>query len=160
MNYEEIEVDDTIELEFSNPPVRLETAVTQPPHVTWASRAGEWLNSLRHQARAIIAAKLAALFSLGVAAGLVYGWIIDPVQWTGATLSQMPDPTKIVLVESLADLTAYNPNSLRLAQVSTQWDAAEMAYIACWLRSQGDDDAAGARFEYVAVRLTGANCDQ
>lgn len=125
-------------------------------------RIREWVDGVRNDARAILIAKRVAFVvtftTLGFCGGLVYGWIVDPVEWTGATLSTMEADTKTALVQTLGDLTAYDPNNIRFAQVAAHWDVAEISSIACGLAAGSDDENDKARYTYLAYRLMGDDC--
>lgn len=136
----------------------------KPLRMVWlaAPRQGsrrwrEWLEQLRRSARAKIAAWVLAGTGLGLAAGLVIGWIIWPVEWTNVPYAWLEPQRQTAVIETLTDLYAYNQNSNAIMRVAGEWPQA--AGLACQLAAQESDPIRTIQYIGLAHRLNGRGCE-
>lgn len=99
----------------------------------------------------------AVCLMLGIAVGLYYGWIVDPVEWTGMTYQHLSPEDKAVLVELASDLNAYDLNSPAVKRLRAQWG--ELDDLACLVAGQQVDLNERARLTYLAYRINQTGCE-
>jgi len=96
-------------------------------------------------------------FAIGATVGLCWlGWYVFPVEWTGGSYTDLRDSDKIVVIEVMADLNAYDPQTPQVMKVSRDWR--EMSDWACALARQEADPAQRARLVSLAYRQNGYGC--
>ena len=104
-------------------------------------------------------AKTAVLisFSIGAAIGLCWlGWYVFPVEWTGGSYTDLRDEDKIAVIEVMADLNAYDPQTPQVMKIGRYWP--EMSDWACAIARQEADPAQRARLGSLAWRQNGYGC--
>ncbi len=100
---------------------------------------------------------VAISFSIGAVIGLVWlGWYVFPVEWTGGSYADLRDSDKIALIEVMADLNAYDPQTPQVMKIGRGWQ--EMSDWACALARQEADPAQRARLNSLAYRQNGEGC--
>lgn len=76
--------------------------------------------------------KIAIVFLVfGICLGLLWGWVIDPVEYTGAGYADLTPEDKGVLVQIASDLNAYDQNSPAVQQLRQKWP--ELDQLACFV---------------------------
>jgi len=97
-------------------------------------------------------------FLVGWAIGLfLFGWVIWPVNYTGAGPQDLSEPHQQVYLTALADLYAFDSNIGRVEQALSGWPEADQAI--CQLATQSTDPAAAARFNALAaIQNGGVGC--
>lgn len=116
----------------------------------------EWLDALRQSARAKIAAWLLAGAGIGLAAGLAAGWLLWPVEWTNISYTNLEPQRQTAVIETLADLYAYNQESNAIMRIAGEWP--EAAGLACDLASHETDRIRQIQYIGLAYRLNGEGC--
>ena len=108
-------------------------------------------NSGRYILVAIVA------FLLGWAIGLfLFGWVIWPVEYTGAGPQDLTEQDQQVYLIALADLYAFDSNMGRVQQALGNWPEADQTI--CQLANTSVDPAAAARYNALAAVLNGTGC--
>lgn len=108
-------------------------------------------NSGRYILVAIVA------FLLGWAIGLfLFGWVIWPVEYTGAGPQDLTEQHQQVYLTALADLYAFDSNMGRVQQALGDWPDADQAI--CQLGNTSADPAAAARYNALAAVQNGTGC--
>ncbi len=96
-------------------------------------------------------------FFLGWAIGLfLFGWVIWPVEYTGAGPQDLTAEHQEIYLTALADLYAFDNNMGRVQQALEGWPEADQAI--CQLANQSTDPAAAARYNALAGVLNGTGC--
>ena len=96
---------------------------------------------------------------LGFVIGLLYGWVIDPVEWTGAGPGDMEQVEQDVYLQTIADAYSLQPgNTALVTRALASWPDAVTAI--CDLRnSRTADPAAQERLDAIAmVQSGGQSC--
>lgn len=108
-----------------------------------------------YQRRTVITAAIA--FLVGWAIGLfVFGWILTPVEYTGAGPQHLFDEDQDQYLIALADLYAFDNNGTRVQQALGDWNDAPAAI--CQLAGESVDPAQAARLNSLAAALNGLGC--
>lgn len=96
-------------------------------------------------------------FLLGWAIGLfLFGWVIWPVEYTGAGPQDLAEQHQQINLTALADLYAFDSNMGRVQQALSGWPEADQAI--CQLANTSTDPAEAARFNALAAVLNGTGC--
>jgi hypothetical protein len=101
-----------------------------------------------------------ALFFLtcGVSIGLVYAWVINPVQYTGASYADLTPEDKGVLVQIASDLNAYDQNSPAVQQLRQKWP--ELDQLACFVvQNQPVAEDEKIRLVSLAYKINQKGCE-
>lgn len=96
---------------------------------------------------------------IGFVIGLTYGWVIDPVEWTGAGPGDMEQVEQDVYLQTIADAYSLQPgNTVLVTRALSTWPDASTAI--CDLRNNRTaDPAAQQRLDAIAMVLTnGQSC--
>lgn len=93
----------------------------------------------------------------GLAIGIYYAWMVNPVEWTGFSYEYLTPEEKGVIVQMASDLNAYNPESLAVQQLRHDWG--ELDGLACFLADQETNEAEQARLVYLAFRVNDRGCE-
>jgi hypothetical protein len=68
---------------------------------------------------------------IGICLGLIYGWVINPVEWTGMTYIHLSPEDKGLLLQLASDTAAYDPNNSNVMQLRQRWP--ELDDLACFV---------------------------
>jgi hypothetical protein len=98
---------------------------------------------------------VAAAFIGGLILGLIFAWLVWPVEWTDATPAQLDPAYQEVYVNMTAELYSLNGNADMVQQALGGWGG---DVVACNLASTTADAAERARLEAVATVTNGAGC--
>ena len=98
---------------------------------------------------------VAAAFFGGLILGLIFAWLVWPVEWTDATPAQLDPAYQETYVKMTAELYSLNGNSEMVQQALGGWGG---DVVACSLASTTADPAERARLEAVATVTNGAGC--
>jgi hypothetical protein len=98
---------------------------------------------------------VAAAFIGGLILGLIFAWLVWPVEWTNATPAQLDPAYQEVYVKMSAELYSLNGNAEMVQQALGGWGG---DVVACNLASTTADAAERARLEAVATVTNGAGC--
>lgn len=97
----------------------------------------------------------AAAFIGGLIIGLLFAWLIWPVEWTDATPGQLSEPYQQAYVTMVAELYSLNGDAQMVQTALGGWGGDQ---VACEVAQTTADAAAQARFEAVAMVTNGAGC--
>ena len=98
---------------------------------------------------------VAAVFIGGLVLGLIFAWVVWPVEWTNATPAQLDPAYQEIYVKMTAELYSLNGNAEMVEQALSGWGG---DVVACELASTTADSAERARLEAVATVANGAGC--
>jgi hypothetical protein len=98
---------------------------------------------------------VAAAFAGGLIIGLIFAWLVWPVEWTDATPGQLSQPYQEAYVKMTAELYSLNGNAEMVQQALGGWGG---DVVACQLAATSADSAERARLEAVATVTNGAGC--
>lgn len=98
---------------------------------------------------------VAVAFIVGLVIGLIFAWLIWPVEWTDATPAQLSEPYQEAWVRATAELYAFNNNAQMVTQSLGGWGG---DVVACQLAATSTDPAERARLEAVATLTNGTGC--
>jgi hypothetical protein len=98
---------------------------------------------------------VAAAFIGGLILGLIFAWLVWPVEWTNATPAQLDPAYQEAYVKMTAELYSLNGNAETVQQALGGWGG---DVVACNLASATADPAERARLEAVATVTNGAGC--
>ncbi len=98
---------------------------------------------------------VAAAFIVGLIIGLIFAWLIWPVEWTDATPAQLSEPYQEAWVSMTAELYSLNGNAEMVNQSLSGWGGEA---VACEVAAVTADPAARARLEAVAAVVNPAGC--
>ncbi len=98
---------------------------------------------------------VAAAFIVGLIIGLIFAWLIWPVEWTDATPGQLSQPYQEAYVKMTAELYSLNGNAEMVQQALGGWGG---DVVACQAAASSPDPAERARLEAVATVTNGAGC--
>lgn len=91
---------------------------------------------------------------IGFVIGLTYGWVIDPVEWTGAGPGDMDEAEQDIYLQTIADAYSLQPGNTGLVtRALASWSDATADI--CDLRSRTADPAAQERLDAIAIVQTG-----
>ena len=68
---------------------------------------------------------------IGICLGLIYGWIIDPVEWQGMTYTHLSPEDKGLLLQLASDTAAYDPSNTAVMELRQRWP--ELDNLACFV---------------------------
>ena len=91
----------------------------------------------------------------GFILGLVWGWVIAPVEWTGAGPQDLAPAARDQYIYNVADLYSQDLNQGRVLQSLELWDDANATI--CWLAANEADTAAQDRLLAIAAIKSGNN---
>jgi hypothetical protein len=94
---------------------------------------------------------------IGFVIGLTWGWVIDPVEWTGAGPGDMEQAEQDIYLQTIADAYSFQPGNNELVNraLATWPDAANAI---CDLRGRTADPAAQERLNAIALVRSGQPC--
>jgi hypothetical protein len=96
-------------------------------------------------------------FIFGWAIGLfLFGWLLWPVEYTGAKPKDMTDSDRQTYLIAMADLYAYQGNQERMQQTFSDWPEAEQEI--CKLYNETTDSDEALRLNALAQTLSGSGC--
>ena len=96
---------------------------------------------------------------IGVIFGLTYGWVINPVEWTGMSYTELTPADKGLLIQVASDLHAYNPDSQQVQELRTRWP--ELDELACFAaKNQVTDNAEKTRLVSLAYKINQKGCEK
>ena len=98
---------------------------------------------------------LAAALIVGLIIGLIFAWLIWPVEWTDATPGQLSQPYQEAYVKMTAELYSLTGNAEMVNQALGGWGG---DVVACQLVPAAADQAEAQRLEAVATVANGAGC--
>ncbi len=98
---------------------------------------------------------VAAAFIGGLILGLIFAWLVWPVEWTDATPAQLSEPYQDIYVKMTAELYSLNGNSAMVEQALGGWGG---DVAACNLAAESADPAEQARLQAAATVVNGAGC--
>ncbi len=98
---------------------------------------------------------VAAAFVGGLILGLIFAWLVWPVEWTDATPAQLSEPYQESYVKMTAELYSLNGNSAMVEQALGGWGG---DVVACNLAAATADPAEQARLQAAATVVNGAGC--
>jgi len=108
-----------------------------------------------NQGRYILVGVIA--FIVGWAIGLfLFGWLIWPVEYTGAKPQDLADSAQQTYLVAMADLYAYQGNQERMQQTFADWPDADQAI--CNLYNETADPDEALRLNALAQALNGNGC--
>ena len=94
----------------------------------------------------------------GIALGLYYGWVINPVEWTNITYSNLQPADKALLLDLATDLSVYDANNAALVDLQNRWS--EVDELACYVANNGQVDAEEQiKLTYLAYRINQKGCE-
>lgn len=109
-----------------------------------------------------IVQKRPVLITLGALAGLLLGlligWVIWPVQYTGAGPQHLHERDQQNYLSALAGLYAFENNQARIIEALGRWDEADEAICELAVQFQAADPAEAARLNAMAIVLNGIGC--
>src|SRR5688572_11993171 len=82
---------------------------------------------------------------VGLVLGLVYAWVIDPAEYTGAGPQDMLDTYQEAYLRNLADYYAYSGDQARVTGSLSIWPEAPAKICEMAATAQGTDPADAAR---------------
>ena len=103
--------------------------------------------------------ELSVLITLivGFALGLIWGWFVDPVEWTGARVQELAPANQAVYLQTIADAYSHDPgNTAIVTDALGNWPEASTAI--CNLRTQTADPADQERLNAIAAVHSGQAC--
>jgi hypothetical protein len=102
--------------------------------------------------------KIAVIFLvIGICLGLIYGWVINPVRYTGATYEHLLPEDKGLLIQMSSDLNAYNPDNPHVLDLRTRWP--ELDDLACFVaQNQVADEDEKIRLVSLAYKINQRGC--
>lgn len=93
---------------------------------------------------------------IGIIFGLIYGWIIDPVEWTGGTYQHLTIEDKALLVDVAVDLNVYDANNPALVELQRRWP--ELDSLACFVASGDVSEDERIKLYYLARQINETGC--
>jgi hypothetical protein len=149
----EYRVQDSTDQTISRPTTEAaapDVQTNRPSHQSYWSDFIAWIRALDRQAAAFG-------FVAGLIIGLpILGWWLWPVVWVNAGFQDLEPSRQTILVETMADLSAYSPATNRITQIIHGWEDADQ--IACNLASQETDQSERIRLLALAYRINGVGC--
>lgn len=97
-----------------------------------------------------------AFIIIGIVFGLIYGWIIDPVEWTGGTYQHLTIEDKALLVDVAVDLNVYDANNPALVELQRRWP--ELDSLACFVASGDVSEDEKIKLYYLAKQINETGC--
>ena len=94
---------------------------------------------------------------IGIIFGLIYGWIIDPVEWTGGTYQHLTIEDKALLVEVATDLNVYDASNPALVELQRRWP--ELDSLACFVASGDVSEDEKIKLYYLARQINQKGCE-
>ncbi len=98
---------------------------------------------------------VAAAFIGGLILGLIFAWLVWPVEWTNATPAQLDPAYQEAYVKMTAELYSLNGNAEMVEKALGGWGG---DVVACNLAATTADTAERARLEAVAMVSNGTGC--
>ncbi|MCA9932710.1 MAG: hypothetical protein H6662_20270 [Ardenticatenaceae bacterium] len=93
---------------------------------------------------------------LGFVLGLVWGWFIDPVEWSGAGLQDMAEADQARYLGLVADTFAQEGNVQKVQDALAGWSQVDQRI--CQVRSQSLDAIEQDRLNAIAAVMNGQGC--
>lgn len=103
--------------------------------------------------------ELSVLITLvvGFVLGLIWGWVIDPVEWTGAGARDLAPAEQDTYLQTIADAYSLQPGNTNIVTNALgNWP--EAANAICDLRGRTADPAAQERLNAIAAVQSGQAC--
>lgn len=94
---------------------------------------------------------------IGIIFGLIYGWIVDPVEYVGATYQHLTIEDKALLVEVATDLNVYDASNPALLELQRRWP--ELDSLACFVASGDVSEDEKIKLYYLAKQINGGGCE-
>lgn len=94
----------------------------------------------------------------GIALGLYYGWMINPVEWTNITYQNLQSADKALLLDLATDLSVYDANNPALVDLQNRWS--EVDELACYVANSGQvDTEQQIKLTYLAYKINQKGCE-
>ena len=94
----------------------------------------------------------------GIGIGLYYGWVINPVEWTNITYSNLQPSDKALLLDLATDLSVYDANNPALVDLQNRWS--EVDELACYVANSGQvSNEDEIKLTYLAYRINQKGCE-
>lgn len=93
---------------------------------------------------------------IGIICGLIYGWLINPVEWTGGTYQHLTIEDKALLVDVAVDLNVYDANNPALVELQRRWP--ELDSLACFVASGDVSEDERIKLYYLARQINETGC--
>ena len=99
-----------------------------------------------------------AFVTIGIVLGLIYGWVIDPVEWTGGTYEHLTLEDKALLIQVATDLNVYDATNPALAELQRRWP--EIDELACFVATHGNvNESEKIELVYLAKQVNQRGCE-
>ena len=99
-----------------------------------------------------------AFVTIGIILGLIYGWVIDPVEWTGGTYEHLTLEDKALLIQVATDLNVYDMSNPALAELQRRWP--EIDELACFVAAHGNvNESEKIELVYLAKQVNQRGCE-
>jgi hypothetical protein len=95
-------------------------------------------------------------FIVGIILGILYAWVLNPVQYTGAGPQDLLDPYQEAYLRNLADYYAYSGDQARVTSSLSIWPEAPAKL--CQMAGAASDPADAARLTALAAVINGTGC--
>ena len=100
----------------------------------------------------------AAFVVIGIILGLIYGWVIDPVEWTGGTYEHLTLEDKALLIQVATDLNVYDAFNPALVELQRRWP--EIDELACFVAAHGNvNESEKIELVYLAKQVNQRGCE-
>ena len=96
-----------------------------------------------------------AAFIGGLIIGLIFAWLVWPVEWTDAAPAQLSEEHQQAFVKMTSELYAFNNNQAMIQQALGGWGG---DVVACEMSATTADEAERARLELAAAAVNGVGC--
>jgi hypothetical protein len=95
---------------------------------------------------------------IGIICGLIYGWLINPVEWTGGTYQHLTIEDKALLIQVATDLNVYDATNPALAELQRRWP--EIDELACFVAAHGNvNESEKIELVYLAKQVNQQGCN-
>lgn len=160
-------IEETAMLPVSEQPTeefrRRPSDVEETAQASWSGWAGAGLDRMaglmrrnpRRAAKLTITSVVLALLAGYLIGLIIFGWWLWPVEWTGATIANLPQVEQERYVTAVAELFSYDRNEWRARFYLAHWHG---DVVACDLAQKAQDFPTRARFESVAFAVNGQGC--
>jgi hypothetical protein len=99
-----------------------------------------------------------AFLVIGICLGLIWGWVIDPVEWTGMSYTELTPEDKGLLIQLASDLSAYDPGNPAVIELNNRWG--ELDQLACFVaNNQVADESERIRLVSLAYKVNQRGCE-
>jgi hypothetical protein len=110
------------------------------------------MDMLRRQPLALLVLGLI----VGIVLGILYAWVLDPIEYTGAGPQDMLEPYQEAYLQNLADYYAYSGDQGRVTSSLSIWPEAPTKI--CEMSGAAADPAVAARLTALAAVMNGVGC--